>query len=278
MRFAYLVLAHENAGQLAALIARLCPPGSPDRVFLHIDRKSALTNELQALAATTPALRLVTPAVSVHWGHISQVQATRSLLRAALAEGFDLAHLLSGTDWPVTPRERIAAEAADRCWIEATPGEQAERMAVFRLDSLWLRPDGSRPFDWYRARLLKALSHRLPRRTSQPWGPWHKGSQWWSLPSAVCATVLAELDRGFAMGRFRATVCADEHAIQTIVAHHFPDRISGNRRFIQWDALSASPRLLTAADWPAAQASGAWFARKVSTRHDPFFLALPATD
>jgi hypothetical protein len=272
MRFAYLIQAHDDIAHLAALIARLCPPGGPDRAFLHLDRKSALMGEARVLAQANPALHIVAP-TAVHWGHISQVEATRRLLRAACAQPFDLIHLLSGADWPLATRDTIAAQAGDRCWIEARPGEQAERMDVFRLDTRWLRPDGNRPFDWYRARLLKALSHRLPRRTSLPWGPWHKGSQWWSLPGDVCAVVLAELDRGFASGRLRATVCADEHAIQTIVARHFPQRIAGNRRFILWDGPGASPRWLNAADHAAAQASNAWFARKVSSRHATFLQA-----
>jgi len=273
MRFAYLILAHDNPAQLAALLARLCPPGTADRAYLHIDRKSPLSREAQTLAQTNPAVQLITPAVSVHWGHISQVEATRRLMRAALHDGFDLAHLLSGADWPVATRDRIAAQAGDRCWIEAVPGLQAERMNTYRLDTLHLRPDGKNLFDWYRARTLKLLSRPLPRRTSLPWGPWHKGATWWSLPHDVCAKVLSELDKGFASGRLRATVCADEHVIQTIVAHHFADRVAGHRRFILWDGALASPRLLNAADWPAAQASDAWFARKLSTLHDPFFLA-----
>lgn len=276
MRFAYLILAHENAAQLQALARRLCPPGSTDRIYLHIDRKSALTREAHKLGEANPAVHIVTPAAAVHWGHISQLEATRRLLRAALRDGFDLAHLISGADWPVAPAAQIAAEAGDRCWIEAILDAAAGRMDRLRLDSLWLRPDASRPFDWYRSRVLKEISHRLPRRSSLPWGPWHKGSQWWSLPGDVCAKVLEELDKGFASGRLRATVCADEHAIQTIVAHHFADRIAGHRRFIVWNGASASPRLLDAQDWPAALASRAWFARKLSCAHDPFFLDCPA--
>jgi hypothetical protein len=275
MRFAYLILAHENMAQLQALTRRLCPPGSPHRAYLHIDRKSPLAGEAHKLSEANPALRVIAPSTAVHWGHVSQVEATRRLLRAALSDGFNLAHLISGADWPVASLGQIAAQAGDRCWIEAVPDVAAGRMDRFRLDSQWLRPDATRPFDWYRSRVLKEISHRLPRRTSLPWGPWHKGSQWWSLPHDVCTKVLAELDKGFASGRLRATVCPDEHAVQTIVAHHFADRIAGHRRFIIWSGASASPRLLGSTDWPAAIASQAWFARKLSASHDPFFLDLP---
>ena len=278
MRFAYLILAHDGPAQVAALVERLCPAGSPDIAVLHIDAKSPLAREAGALAAANPAIRLVERPVAVRWGHASMVEAMRRLLRTALAEGFTHAHLLSGSDWPVAPRAQITAEIGDRCWIEAVPGVQAERMERCRLDSRWLRPDPTRLFDWYRARLLREISARLPHRTSQPasqpWGPWHKGSQWWSLPHDVCAAVLRELDKGFAEGHFRFTVCADEHAIQTIAAHLFPDRITHHRHFLRWPEGASSPAWLTAADWPAAEASGAWFARKLSANVDPFFLTV----
>ena len=274
MRFAYLILAHDSPAQLAALAARLCPADSPDIAVLHIDAKSPLAGEAGALAAANPAIRLVERPVAVRWGHASMVEAMRRLLRTALAEGFTHAHLLSGSDWPVAPRPQIAAEIGDRCWIEAVPGVQAERMAIRRYDARWLRPDPTHLFDWYRARLLKDISFRLPPRTKLPWGPWHKGSQWWSLPREVCAAVLHELDEGFAGGHFDFTVCADEHAIQTIAAHLFPDRVIHHRYFLRWHEGAASPAWLTAADWPAAQASGAWFARKLSADVDPFFLDL----
>ena len=168
MRFAYLILAHDGPAQVAALVERLCPAGSPDIAVLHIDAKSPLAREAGALAAANPAIRLVERPVAVRWGHASMVEAMRRLLRTALAEGFTHAHLLSGSDWPVAPRAQITAEIGDRCWIEAVPGVQAERMERCRLDSRWLRPDPTRLFDWYRARLLREISARLPHRTSQP--------------------------------------------------------------------------------------------------------------
>jgi hypothetical protein len=168
-----------------------------------------------------------------------------------------------------------AASAGRDCFIEAAPGPQAERMERIRLDARCLRPDPGKPWQWYPARALRRLSALIPPRGQHPWGPWHKGSQWWSLPHDVCAAVLPELNRAVAQDVLGGTLCADEHLIQTIVAHRFGSRIAAtNRRFIRWAPGEASPAVLTASDWPAAMASSRWFARKLSRTADPFFLAI----
>lgn len=275
MRFAWLIIAHEDALQLRALVTRLCPPQSDDIVVVHIDRKSALWQATRGLFLTDlPQVRVISNPVAVRWGHSSQLAATRLLLAEALKQDFDVAHLVSGADWPIVSRQTIAAQAGDRCWIESFPYLQTERMARFRLDAAMLQPNPAKPLAWYLARGLRALSKAMLLQRSQPWGPWRKGSQWWSLPRDVCARVLAELDKGFASRRFAGTVCCDEHVIQTIVHHFFPDRIASNRRFIRWREGISSPVVLSGADWPQAQASGAWMARKLIRHIDPFFLAL----
>jgi len=277
MRHAYLILAHEDAVQLEALVRRLAPPGGPDRAIVHIDAKSALWHETRGrfLGGIGTATVIPNP-VKVRWGHASQIAATRLLLAEALREDFAVAHLLSGADWPLAPRETILAEAVDACHIEAAEGVQSERMERVRLDSRMLRPDPAKPWQWYPARALRRLSTFVPARKAGPWGAWHKGSQWWSLPRDVCGAVLTEIDRAFASGLLAGTLCADEHLIQTIVAARFPARIAPNRRFVRWSS-GASPDVLTGADWDAAKASGAWFARKLSRTRDPFFLAAAGT-
>ncbi|MBU6268644.1 MAG: glycosyl transferase [Sphingomonadales bacterium] len=274
MRFAYLIQAHQDPVHLQALVDRLCPPGGPDRAYVHVDAGSALWRAGgTGVIVSRREVTVIPNPVRVRWGHASQLLATRLLLRAALADGFYLAHLLSGQDWPVVPRDRIVAEAGDSCCIEARPGEQAERMERIRLDSRWLRPDPARPLTWYAVRALRRASALLPARRDHPWGPWHKGSQWWSLPRDACESALAGIDRAAGTGLLAGSLCSDEHLIQTIVAHDYGARLAGNRRYIRWGAAS-SPDVLRAADWPEVVASGAWFARKLDRTVDPFFLEL----
>jgi Core-2/I-Branching enzyme len=284
MRMAYLILAHDAPGQLAALIERLVPEGSPDVAIVHADARSALWLRLrEELPSDTDALRLIRDPVAVRWGHWSLVAATLKLIEAALAAGCDQAHLMSGADWPAVPRDGILADIArepDACRIEAIAGVQGERMQTWRLDSRWLRLDpGRNPLAYPAAWRLRQVSEKLDRARdrlglgrSQPWGEWRKGSQWWSLPAGMLEVLAADLRGLIASGRLAGTLCADEHAIQTIVAARYPGRLAPNRRFVCWSEDLSSPRLLVAQDLPAIAASGAWFMRKVSAEHDRFFL------
>lgn len=282
MRMAYLILAHDGEAQLAALLDRLVPPGSSDIAIVHADRRSALWRSLRAAPPGEPQrVRLIADPVAVRWGHWSQVAAILRLIEAALEAGCDYAHLVSGADWPIANRDDIAARlsATPLCHIEALPGLQEERMQGFRLDARWLQLDSVRnrlayAAAWELRRASRWIEH-LGQQRPRPWGSWCKGSTWWSLPVDALRLLARELPPLIASGRLRGTLCADEHATQTIVAAHFPERLADNRRYIVWPEGQSSPRLLEAADQSAMLDSGAWFARKVALARDPFFLDLP---
>jgi hypothetical protein len=293
MRVAYLILAHDEPEQLARLIERLVPPGSGDVAIVHADAGSALWPLLKARwPKDTASLRLIRDPVRVRWGHWSQVAATALLVEAAHEADCDYAHFLSGADWPCVSRAQmvaeLAAETLPACFVEAVPGEQEERMACRRLDTRWLRlsPERDRiayTVTWELRRLsrwIDGAAGAIGLHRSLPYGRWHKGSQWWTLPREAIALLAGELPRLLASGRLTGTLCSDEHVVPTIMATHFAGRLRPNHRYIDWSAGQSSPRLLDASDLPAIEASGAWFMRKVSARHDDFFLqaAPPQTE
>ncbi|WP_338466747.1 beta-1,6-N-acetylglucosaminyltransferase [Novosphingobium sp. ZN18A2] len=281
MRMAYLVLAHEKPAQLRLLIDRLLAGDHGDIVVLHVDRSSALWRSGEcADLAIRPRVHLVADPVSVRWAHWSQVAAIHRICTRALEVGFDHAHLISGVDWPVAARDeiarRIAADGNRTCYLEAKPGVMAERMQTRRLDSRWLRVDPERDrlayaACWELRRVSRWIDAVLPART-QPFGQWHKGSSWWSMPADAMRAIMADVSRVLASGRLTGTQCADEHLIQTIAARKFGDRLAPTMRFIDMPSGQSSPRTLLRADAPAIAASGAWFARKVDAGADDFFL------
>lgn len=288
MRMAYLIMAHDNRAGLEELLRALLPPGCDDFALVHADAGSTLWRELRETPlAGDPRVQVLPDPVRVIWGHWSQVEAARRLIDAALAEGCDYAHTLSGVDWPLATRERIIAEIAqapqDTCFAEAIPGDQADRMQDYRFDTRWLRLDPDRDRLAYSvtwqlrraARIVGRVRSALGLDRSRPLGPWHKGSCWWSLPEAALKTSSQDLAGLIAAGRLKGTVCADEHALPTSLALHHRERLQPNRRFIVFPDGASSPRVLAQADLPAIRASGAWFARKVDPQIDPFFRALP---
>ena len=287
MRMAYLIMAHGDAAQLDMLVERLVPAGSADVAIIHADARSDLWQALRG-REDGERVRIVRDPVACLWGHKSQVEAIFKLIDAALACDVDYAHLISGVDWPVAARSGIIADLSGPgplpCCLEAIPGFVEFRMQTYRFDTRWLRLDLERErlayaLTWQLRRAsgwLDALRIRSGRERSRPFGQWHKGSTWWSLPRDVLEAIACELPPLVAAGRLDGTQCADEHLIQSFVATRYRERLRDYRRFIVFPEGSSSPRLLAEADRAGITASGAWFARKVSLGHDPFFLDFPA--
>jgi hypothetical protein len=284
MRFAYLIAAHDKGDQLAALIDRLLTPDTQDYVVLHLDRKSALWRDERARFADNPSdrLHLIADPVDVYWGHQSQLAATLKMLSVANARGFDLAHHLSGSDWPVAPRAQMLSETQaqpNAAYIEILGPVQPERMQSWWFDRTPI-PSPAR-FAYRMSRTQSQVSRAFTRAAklvgverSQPFGgPWLKGWSWWSLPHDMALSIESELKALLNSGRLRFTQCSDEHVIQTWVARRWPERVAPYRRFIKWPADSYHPQTLTTADAPAIAASGAWFARKFDADIDGFFLS-----
>ncbi len=272
----FLIFAHEDRVQLSALIKRLLPYGCCDKAIVHIDAKSQLWKTTRgAFLKDIPNVCLIENPVPVYWAHSSMLEAIALLIEKALREEFALAHLISGSDWPVKDKADRLKDWDGRSLIEAERNVQSERMARYWLDARFARYRANGLYHWRLKQAIDWVCQSIPPRRDEPWGTWHKGSGWWSLTSAACSHILPALDQAFQTKRLFATLCADEHLIQTILANQMPDNIRrDSKRATFWTGNSSSPRVLTAQDWPSIKSSGAWFARKVSRHVDPFFLQL----
>jgi hypothetical protein len=290
MRFVHAIMAHNAADQLARLIDALLAPDTEDRVVLHIDRASALWRDQRHRFASHPSgrLRLVVDPARVRWGHWSQVEAQRRILRTALAEPFDHLHLISGADWPCVSRVRMVADikgAGTPAPVHADLwGEEQPR----RMDDWWFEePKLHVPrWQWFNANADRAqvrfswaatrwLHQRGFRRAQFDDQPWLKGSSWYSVPRDTAETLERETSALLDTGRLDFTQCSDEHVAPSILGRRFTARIVPARRYIDWGAGGDHPKLLRAEDRDAILGSGAWFARKVSAAVDDFFYTLP---
>lgn len=284
------VMAHAEPEQLARLIDALLAPDSQDRVVLHMDAGSDLWRQDRARFATHPSgrLRLVARPARVRWGHSSQVEAQRRLLRTALEEPFDYLHLISGADWPACTRAQMVADLCSHGAHAPVFADLWGELQPRRMDDWWLEePKIHVPgWKWFnenadraQVRASWAITVWLHRcGFARSWfdgQPWIKGSSWYSLPREAAEVLHREMGQLLDTGRLDMTQCSDEHAVPTILGRRFADRIAPARRYIDWAAGGSHPKLLRAEDRDAILASGAWFARKVSARIDPFFYDLP---
>ncbi|HEX8444689.1 MAG TPA: beta-1,6-N-acetylglucosaminyltransferase [Allosphingosinicella sp.] len=282
MRMAYLILAHRDMDQLGALVTRLLRDDSEDRVVIHYDRGSPVSDEeLQGFANRFGGAVSLTPRVRCLWGHHSQVEAEWLLKKAATKLPVDCAHLISGQDWPVASKAAmIAGIDPDVSYVSFETPDLTERMDDYHFHDRILGPNPHPTAYRYHLdmnlRRAARLYTRLRGPRTCPLGPsWKKGSAWWSLPKQALDYAVPRIGSLIDTGRVRHTLCGDEHVIHTVMAYSpFAARMAENRRFIRWKPGTSNPELLREADEPAMRASDAWFARKVDRNVDPFFLKL----
>lgn len=270
--FSCLVLAHDNPAQLLLLLRWLSAAGA--RCHLHLDpRADAVRQAVEA--AAPPGLELLPLAEShrIEWGGFTMIRATLALLRAALAEpGVEQLCLLSGTHLPLWPAAELAARLGDglnhldlrfacqqppdkeslhRFWFRGVPGRQQSRPVV-----RWLNANAWRLGPRDLARGLRGLTPLV-------------GSQWWHLTAPAARDMLAFLDvNPWFEGFFRTARIPDESFFHTLLGA--TPHVARLGSPLSWQVMQGySPRVLEAADLPAARASGAGFARKFDQAMQP---------
>jgi hypothetical protein len=108
MKIAYLVLCHADPQYIARMCRKLMEGNSQNSVFLHVDRKSTMMQELSQLLAGAAQVFFTPHRVPVYWGGYSLVQATLELMRQSMAQGdYDRFVLLQGADYPIKSSAEI---------------------------------------------------------------------------------------------------------------------------------------------------------------------------
>jgi hypothetical protein len=276
MRQVILIHAHRDIGQLNALVAQLLDDDF--LIFVNVDAKSAI--DVKALHS---AARLVHPRIDIHWGQISQVEATLHSMRQVVAEAgaFDKLLFISAQDAPLLPNGRLKHELA------ALAGSEL-------LDCVPAGPGGwdcaGRYQYFHNGGALTALAFRVLNRAMRAckvqramvngWQPW-AGSSWWALSRGCVESIVAQVAADPALLRFfRKVDCPDEMFFQTLVMNSpFRQRVLPNNfRHIQWTAGSTrSPKVLDAADFDRIAAAPAHFCRKLEPHASAALLPLLAT-
>lgn len=273
--FACLVLAHDNPAQLLLLLRWLSRHGA--RCWLHVDARAEPV-QAEVARAALPGVSLIAPRQRIEWGGHAMVRATLALLRAALAEPDSRQLLLlSGAHLPLAPAQEVAARLSDgrnhldlrfacmqppdreslhRFWFRGVPGRQETRPLV-----RWLNRHAWRLGARDLARGLHGLTPLV-------------GSQWWHLTAEAGRDMLDFLDANPWYERFfRHARIPDESFFHTLLGATPHVASIGTPMSFQL-MHGYSPAVLTAADLPAAAASGACFGRKFDARCEPVAVEL----
>ena len=103
MKFAYLILAHDNFSVLNRLIGML--DDSRNDIFIHFDKK---LKNLPDINTESSGLHIIPDRIDVRWGTTSQIKAIYKLLDAAYTfSSYDFFFVISGTHLPLKNQDYI---------------------------------------------------------------------------------------------------------------------------------------------------------------------------
>ena len=293
MKHAYLVIAHEQFGQLEKLLKTLDHPGND--IFLHIDKTATLTPQAKTAleqACVHSPLYFV-ERQSVHWGGYSQVLTEVTLLEAAVSHGtYGYYHLLSGVDLPLQTQSYIHAFFEENNGYEflTFSGEDiCERVRPADRIRYW-HPfmDHPLPSPFFNKLLMKGQGallklqklFRVDRLKGKNITVGY-GSNWFSITHDLATYVVSQKEQ--IRRTYRSSLCADEVFLHTLVVnspfndkvyiregvHDLPTDKQGNRRYINW--WDGSPYTWREKDIPQlleAKEQGYLFSRKFSEKTD----------
>lgn len=304
----FVLVTYKNPEQLLRLVLALNRLYHDPPIAIHHDfgQCDPLAHRFPANVA------FVRPHVATGWGTFgvaegtvraleilygqADVQANAARPTADPASGPAWVTLLSGCDYPLQPAAVVLADLErggydahiDHTRIRAdAPSGSWQRLCVDRylrtqLQVPWPeRPGGLRRWRWRR----RPLHLRQPLLAA-PFLPWtsrfhcYAGSQWFSASRRAARMIIRrhrDPDDRLSQGlrRFYQHVqVVDESYFHTLLANSPGLRLNPQTwRYIDWGSHNQPhPNTLTAADLPAALASGCHFARKFCATSEPAAL------
>lgn len=221
MKFAFLILAHEDPDHLRRLLHALDDPHFD--FFIHVDRKARLEDfcfESYQLRHST--LTVLENRISTYWGDMSLVDAMLAMYRRAYeTQHYDRYITLSGLDYPLVSNREIYHALSDpnREYISARPLGQDLDYKI-RGVYMWKHYLLAR-IALYAVNHFHALMHprtlRIRKEDPQK-SQVYFSSQWHALSGACVEYILKTLDENPRIHRFfRYAYAPDELLFPTMV-------------------------------------------------------------
>ena len=303
-QIAFLIMAHSEAVVSERLVRRLDVPWAT--TFLHVDRKVNQAAFVRGMGGVSNLVFMPDAARrKVYWGTFAIAQTMFDMVRFALQQDprVDRIFFLSGVDYPLAPLESVREAAAtkaefirvDRRLIQGGPGEQDRLLARRNLgSSSWLNERTG-------VQRLRPISEMMQAVLPPPnlgEAPIYHGSSSWALTSTTLRQILALYDeRPDLLDRFRHVQAPVEMVVHSAikglpVAAQITQDVTDPKRnkgalhpclfgmhFIDWSRGGSGPATLALEDLQRITASGALFARKMSTERSMTLIeALDARD
>ena len=274
-KHAICIQCHKNPGYINELVSLF--PADHFDVFIHVDKKSAITPEI--LHSDNVYFVADENRVDVRWGQFSQVEATLALFALFEARDYHYVHLISGEDAPIKNPDEIFSALSDSHeeYIDSNALPENSPWAWGGIDRYSVNYPGwiiERPKNRVK-RVLRVLYRELVMRTGIgkktefPFPKFYGGSSWFSI-TGECLQWIKEYVAAHTelLSFFEHGVCVDEIFFHTIIRYgpYAENVANGSTRFMIWnESKSGGPLVLREEHIPLMRESkNEFFARKVS--------------
>lgn len=272
---AFLIMVHNNSYAFFENLKLIDSPQTD--IYVHVDDKFKDFDYQRAKENIHCSnIFFIKNRINVEWGGYSQVLAEINLLQSAFSsKKYEYFHLISGSDMLIKPVSYITKICNDsqgaifldcRKLSKKVDTKLYQRVAIphvlvgffgskYKLQSVFARIVDSFQTNF---RFYLMRQDNVEKKNIELFF----GSNWFSLPNDAVEYILhnkKQIDDIFEKGRN-----TDELFIQTILGNvkAFADRMISPRRFIDWSAGLAHPKVLTMFDYQRMIMSDAFFARK----------------
>jgi hypothetical protein len=274
MKQAILITAYKNYQHLEEIIKFF---DSDFELYIHIDKKSKITNDELNLLKNYSQVKLVSQRYQVNWGGFNHLKSILYLAEQALKnpQNFYL-HLISGHDFPIKKLSEFKAYFVENRALEFINYFDVPRAG-------WANNGGLDRIEYYN--LYDVLDAKVPKQNglikriisiqrrmnikrafSSNMPTLYGGSTWWSLSRACVEYVINYTKKNkFVLDRFKHTLCSEEFYFQTVIMNSpFSEKVKNNSlRYIDWVARNGNrPAILDEFDYEKLMISNSFFARK----------------
>ena len=263
-KHAYLIIAHNNFGQLQQLIDLL--DDERNDIYLHIDKK-AKDFQMENIRAIHSRVSIVNR-VSVTWGGHSQIQSEMELLKASGKKHYQYYHLLSGADLPLKTQDVIHEyfnREPKKNYI-SYDNDSVRESYYYRTEYYYLLRNFIGRKQDFATKILVRLenlslklqkSMRIKRKQVVPF---YKGANWFSITDDMVQYLLCNQD--IIKKQFYYSFCGDEVFLQSLaMASPYRDTIVRDAlRATDWNR--GTPYVYRKEDVPELLKSEKLFGRK----------------
>lgn len=270
---AILITAYKNYSHLCDLVKFF---NNNFSIYIHVDKKSLITNEELELLRQYPNVKYTSKAYNINWGGINHLLAILHLSREALKDRSNkYFHLITGHDYPIKTVSEFSNfydSNKDKDFMEffplpynPWPEGGLDRLSRYNLyDCIDGRSGWGELLIKRFSKIQKAIGFKRPFYKGFP--TLYGGSTYWSLRRKSLEYIFQYIDTNPKyIKRFKYSFCSEEIFFQTILLNSpLKDNIvNDNLRFIVWEKRNGNfPANLDNSDYQDIINSHALFARK----------------